>query len=317
MLTLPASGDAGAFAVAAQAGGYILFPQDITGIEGTRALTESLAASGIPPFIGIDEEGGIVSRLSAAGLEGYKKPPAAAEIGRTGNADAAYEAACTIGAALQSIGVHIDFAPVADVLTEPSNTVIGTRAYGNDAALVSEMTAAFRRGLNDCGILSVTKHFPGHGGTLGDSHDGYVSILHDAARLAEVEYLPFRRAIADGAAFIMAGHITAPNADASGLPATLSPYFLTEILRGELGFEGIIVTDAMNMGAVAKNYTPAEAAALAVLAGADIILMPANYAEALDGLVNAVESGVISTERLDASVARILRAKWDAGLFQE
>ena len=315
VLALPAA-NKDAFVTEAQAGGYILFAQDITSIENTRALTAGLiAVSNIPPFIGIDEEGGVVSRLGAAGFAGYQKPASAASIGRTGDFDKAYESACIIGAALRDIGVNLDFAPVADVLTEPSNTAIGTRAYGDDAALVSGMVSAFCRGLSEYGVLSAPKHFPGHGGTTGDSHDGYVSIPYDAAHLASVEYVPFVRAIEEGASFIMAGHIAAPNADASGLPASLSPYFLTEVLRVDLGFEGIIITDAMNMGAIAANYTAAEAAVLAIQAGADMILMPEDYAAALDGLTEAVQSGAISMGRLEASVARVLRVKIGAGMW--
>ena len=315
MPELPAGRDALAFAAQAQAGGYVLFAKDVTTEAATRALTDGLrAASGIPPFIGIDEEGGIVSRLHTARLAGYQKPASASEIGKTGDAANALAAGRTIGAALARLGVNLDFAPVCDVLTEPSNTVIGTRAFGGDAALVADMASAFRAGLDDFGVLSAPKHFPGHGGTTGDSHDGFVSVPYDAERLAAVEYVPFARAVAEGVPFIMVGHIAAPNADASGLPASLSPYFMTAVLRGEMGFNGVVVTDAMNMGAITEAYAPGEAAVMAIRAGADIVLMPADFEAALDGIVKAVQAGELPEARVDEAVLRVLRAKRDAGL---
>jgi len=294
-------------------GGWILFPENITTVEGTRALTdELLAKSKIAPFIAIDEEGGRVSRLRSAGLPGYQSPPAAARLRDT---QTAYEAGKYIGETLHAIGVNLDFAPVADILTNPGNTVIGDRAFGSDPQYVCEMVSAFQRGLHDTGVMSALKHFPGHGGTSGNSHMGAVSIPYDAGRLSEVEYLPFIRGIAEGAQFVMAGHIMVPNADPSGLPATLSPYFLTEILRGELGFEGIIVTDAMNMGAITDMYTSAQGAVMAIVAGADMILVPQDYSEAVEGVLAAVESGLISRARIRLSLGRILRIKIEAGLI--
>jgi len=311
MLAVPAQAG-GAFASDTQVGGYVLFADSITTRENTRALTDAItSACTIAPFIGIDEEGGVVSRLAAAGLPGYVLPPSAAAIGKTNDAANAYNAAYAIGETLTELGINLDFAPVADVLSVPSNTAIGTRSYGADAELVSNMVSAFMRGLDARGILAAPKHFPGHGSVSGDSHDGYVAFLGDDATLNETAYVPFRRAIAENTAFIMAGHITAPNIDPSGLPASLSPYFLTDVLRGTLGFEGIIITDAMNMGAIANNYTSAEASVLALLAGVDIILMPADFDAAIAGVLQAVEDSVLTAERLDASVARILRVKWE------
>jgi len=305
-----------AFADGAQAGGYVLFAKDISTWDATRELTDSLTqASAIPPFIGIDEEGGVVSRLYSSGMADYARPDTAAAIGQTGDTATAYQAGVTIGEALHALGFNLDFAPVVDVLTEPTNTVIGSRAFGSDPVLVSDMAAAFTRGLHTHGILAVPKHFPGHGGTTGDSHDGYVSVPYDAARLEAVEYLPFARAIEEGAACIMVGHIAAPHADTSGLPASLSPYFVTEILRNELGFDGIVITDAMNMGAIAQNYTAAEAAVMAIQAGVDIVLMPADFEAALRGVIEAVQTGDLSETRLTESAARILRVKFEAGIW--
>lgn len=299
-----------AFAEHHQAGGYVLFKSNITTVEGTRALVDCMAEnSAYPPFIAIDEEGGDISRLFSAGLPDYEQQPAAAEIGASGDTGYAYETAGTIGQALSSIGVNLDFAPVADVLTNPGNTVIGSRSFGSEPALVSDMMASFMQGLHDEGIMAAPKHFPGHGGTGGDSHEGAVTIHADAAQLSRVEYEPFRRAIEEGAEFILAGHILAPNADSSGLPASLSPYFLTEVLRGELGYDGLIITDAMDMGAIIGHYESDEAAVLALTAGADIILMPEDYEKARNGVLTALSDGTLTEERIDESVTRVLRTK--------
>lgn len=311
-----ANDDVKAFAQHHQAGGYVLFKSNITTVEDTRALVNCMAEnSALPPFIATDEEGGEISRLYSAGLPGYAQQPTAADIGATGDTAYARETAGTIGKALSSIGVNLDFAPVADVLTNPANTVIGMRSFGSDPALVSDMMAAFMLGLRDEGIMSAPKHFPGHGGTGGDSHEGAVSTDADAAQLDKVEYEPFRRAIREGAEFILTGHILVPSVDKSGLPASLSPYFLTEMLRGELGYDGLIVTDAMDMGAIIDSYPSDEAAVLALTAGADIILMPEDYEKARNGVINAVSEGRLSEDRIDESVRRVFRTKLHAGLI--
>jgi len=298
------------------AGGYILFSNNITTVEGTRTLTDAVREySKTAPFISIDEEGGVVSRLFSAGLPGYTRQPAAGAVGATGDIFKAYNTGRAIGMVLNSIGVDLDFAPVADVLTVPDNTVIGVRSYGNDPGLVGNMIVSFQAGLRSYGIMSSPKHFPGHGNTSSDSHYGIAIINSDAEHLANVEYKPFIRAIDNGCEFIMVGHITAPKADASGLPAALSPFFVTDILRGALGFEGVIITDAMNMGAISGIYSSSQASVMAILAGVDMILMPKNYTDALNGVLNAVSNGTISHERIRESLRRILRTKISAGMI--
>ena len=310
------SGELEMFITESGAGGYILFSSNITTVEGTRALTDAIKEfSAIASFIGIDEEGGVVSRLASAGLPGYVRPPRARDIGATGDPQNAYIVGETIGRALQSIGVNVDFAPVADVLTNPQNTVIGSRAFGSDPELVSDMVSAFQAGLHSQGIMSAPKHFPGHGNTASDSHFGYAIIASDLEHLRAVEYKPFIRAINEGAEFIMTGHVIAPDIEPDGLPATLSRFFITDVLRDELGFDGIIVTDAMNMGAITDKFTSAEAAVMAIIAGVDMILMPENFREALDGVLRAVDDGLISPERIRESLTRIFRIKLAAGLI--
>lgn len=296
------------------AGGYVLFAGNISSIEGTRLLTDAICASSqTAPFIAIDEEGGIVSRLYSAGLPEYERKPSAASIGESGDTQYAYDTALSIGAVLCEIGVNLDFAPVADTLVNPHNTAIGSRAFGSDPMLVSDMVSAFMHGLTDAGVMSAVKHFPGHGATDGDSHDGFVSFEADEQRLWDTEYVPFAAAIESGAPFVMMGHITVTGADDSGLPATFSEYFVTDVLRGALGFDGVVITDAMNMGAIADNYDAGEAACMAIRAGVDIILVPEDFDAAIDGILTAIELGDLSEARIRESVERVLRAKLDAG----
>ncbi len=299
-----------------QAGGYILFPHNISTREGTRALTDAVKqGSAITPFIGIDEEGGLVSRLYSAKLPGYKQQPKAATIGASGDTAQAYTVGDTIGSTLAELGITVDFAPDADVLTEPKNTVIGSRSFGSDPQLVSEMVSFYSKGLRDNGVLYTPKHFPGHGGTVGDSHNGFVSIAYDEDHLNSVEYVPFKRAIAENTPFILVGHITDMTVDPSGLPATLSPYFITEVLRGQLGFDGLIITDAMDMGAIVENYDVGGSAVMALQAGIDILLMPQDFDAALSAVLDAVDNGKLTEQRIDESVRRILQTKLDAGII--
>jgi len=308
--------DLARFVAETQAGGYILFSDNITTVEDTRNLTDAIRIfSHIPPFIGIDEEGGTVSRLRVAGLPGYTAQPSARDIGRTGDVSNAYASGVAIGEALDSIGVNLNFAPVADVLTNPNNTVIGSRAFGSDPEIVADMASAFQAGLHSTGVLSSPKHFPGHGNTADDSHFGSAVIASDAQHLREVEFVPFERLISEGAEFIMTGHVLVPEVEPDGLPATLSEYFMTDVLRGELGFEGIIITDAMNMGAIAHDFTASEAAVLAIKAGVDMILMPESFSDAMAGIIEAVENEVIPRERIRESLFRIFTTKQSAGIL--
>lgn len=197
----------------------------------------------------------------------------------------------------------------ADVLTNPANQVVKRRSFGSDPKLVSDMALAVEQGLGESGVYGVFKHFPGHGATEGDTHEGYAYTSKSLNELWDCELLPFRRASENGADFIMAGHIALPNVAGDNTPASLSEKLLTGLLRETIGYDGIIVTDAMNMGAIVSRYSSAEAAVQAVIAGADIILMPEDLRSAWEGLVEAVESGEISEERIDASVRRILEVK--------
>ncbi|WP_304507759.1 glycoside hydrolase family 3 protein [Anaerotignum sp.] len=292
-------------------GGTILFAENLDTLEQTKKLTEDMQnAAEIPLFIGIDEEGGLVSRLKKSNIPhetmlspGEMKEPAEAEA-----------AGRSIGETLISLGVNVDFAPVADVNTNPDNPVIGIRSYSDDPEQAANMVSAFIKGLQGTGISGTAKHFPGHGDTAADSHKGEVFVTHTLERLKTVEFVPFRKAVEEGVDFVMVGHIKTPNATTDGLPATLSAQAV-KLLREELKFNGIAITDAMNMQAITEYYGVGESVVMSVLADIDIVLMPADLDEAYQALLDAVQEGRISNERLDESLWRILGLKYDKGLI--
>ena len=289
-------------------GGVILFAENLDTKEQTQQLTADLQeAADLPLLIGIDEEGGLVSRLKKSNIP-HETFPDAAEM-----EDVAY-AGKTIGMELAELGINVDFAPVADVNTNPDNPVIGTRAFSSDPQVAASKVAEFISAIEETGVSACAKHFPGHGDTAMDSHLGETYVEHDMDRLRSVEFIPFAQAITAGTDFIMAGHIKTPNATSDGLPATLSAEMLG-ILRNDLGFKGIITTDAMNMGAIVEAYGSGESAVMAVQAGIDIVLMPADLIEAAEALTEAIQKGTISEGRVNDALWRILSLKYDKGLL--
>ena len=300
-------------------GGVVLFGKNITDEVQLRGLIAGLQQSSpVPVLIGIDEEGGVVARL--ANSPGFDLPQyeSAASMGAQGT-DEVRAMSAEIGAYLAGYGINLDFAPVADVNTNPDNPVIGTRAFSSDPQEAADCVTAAVEGFSQAGVLCCLKHFPGHGDTAGDSHDGTVHTEKTMEELRACEFLPFEAGIRAGAPLVMVGHIAAPNAvegEESDLPATFSRALITDVLRDELGFAGVVVTDSLAMGAITETYTPGEAAVLALQAGADLLLMPAGLAQAYDGVLAAVEDGRLTEERIDESVARILALKQQAGLLQ-
>jgi beta-N-acetylhexosaminidase len=237
-------------------------------------------------------------------------------IGATGSDSAAYEVGRITALEARAVGVHLAFAPVADVNNNPDNPIINIRSFGEDPAAVGRLVAAEIRGLQDHGVLATAKHFPGHGDTGADSHIALPVIAADWRRLDSVELVPFRAAIGAGVDVVMSAHIALPAIDPGELrPGTVAPNVLTGILRDSLGFRGMVVTDALNMAGVANAYG-AEAAVRAFLAGADLLLQPADPATAIEAMAKALARGDYSVERLDHSVRRILEAKRAMGLFQ-
>ncbi|WP_311922486.1 glycoside hydrolase family 3 protein [Microbispora sp. H10836] len=299
-------------------GGVILFDWagNVSGAGQVAALTtglrEAAARSGEAPLmIGVDQENGLVSRLKPL----VTKLPGASQIGATGKTANARDVARVTGTELRDLGISLDFAPVADVNINPRNPVIGPRAYGSDPKKVAAMVGAAVDGFHEAGVASVAKHFPGHGDTSVDSHTGLPVITHSKAQWRKLDAPPFRTAIEHGVDAIMSAHVVMPKLDPSGDPATLSPRILTGLLREELGFDGVISTDALDMAGVRKKYGDTEVAVRAVLAGADILLMPPNLPKAYDAVLDAVKSGRISERRIDESVLRILRLKDKRGVF--
>lgn len=295
-------------------GGVVLMGRNVGPPAQTRDTIAELQARakepGLPPlFVAVDQEGGRVQRL---GPPHYPAHPAARTVGDTGDPEQARGEARRIGEELRALGFNWDFAPVLDVNNNPKNPVIGDRAYGSDPALVAAMGAQAVRGFQeDAGILACGKHFPGHGDTDTDSHYALPRIGHGRARLDAVELVPFRAALEAGLAAVMTSHILFPALDPV-LPATLSPAILTGLLREELGFEGLIITDDLEMKGVADGWGAAEAAVLAVLAGADLLLCchkEETQREIRQALVRAVETGRLPEARVDESVARIAAAK--------
>ena len=292
-------------------GGFILFAANVSSIEQVQRLTASLqAASPVPLFIAIDEEGGRVSRIRTLF---NPRIGTAYSIARSGNSQDVYDSAKTIAERLQMLGVNMNFAPVADIWSNPANTVIGDRAYGREPEITGEMTAAAVRGFRDTGIISVVKHFPGHGDTNEDSHYMQAVYSHNVERFDSVESYPFRRGIKAGADGVMIGHISTPqmHPETPALPAVFSTYWIQDILRNGWRYDGLIITDALDMGGLTRYYSGEEIVINSFLAGVDILLMPANIGNAVDAIRKAYDEGIISDERLNESVRRILRVKFN------
>ena len=279
----------------------------------------------LPLLVAADLETGAGFRMRGAvqmpgtiDLGGATDFPSLMAVGATGNEEFAYEMGRITAVEARALGVHVPFAPVLDVNNNPENPIINVRSFGEDPQQVAEMGIAFVRGVQDNGAIATGKHFPGHGDTDVDSHVGLPVILHDRARMDSVELKPFRRAIDSGMGAIMTAHISVPSLNGGERePSTLSHEVLTEILRDELGFRGIVFTDAMDMSAVARQFRSGEAAVRAIEAGADVILMPASVSGAIEGIVEAVRSGRLTEDRLDLSVMRVLETKEGTGLHED
>lgn len=296
-------------------GGIAVFKKNIQNENQLSALIADFqSASKIPMIVAVDEEGGAVARLANHEAFFLPKYTSARDIGKTGDPEQARQMGRTIGGYLRFYGFNLDFAPVADVDSNPANPVIGRRAYSTDAQQTAQMVAAAVEGFHEAGMLCTVKHFPGHGDTGQDSHYGTATSYKTWEEMKAMEMLPFEAGIAAGADVVMTAHITTPNATTDGLPASLSYTMITERLRGELGFQGVIVTDSLGMYAIKNHFTPAESAVAALRAGVDVLLMPSDLRAAFDGVVQAVEDGTLSEERLNESVRRILTLKQKAGL---
>ena len=292
-------------------GGVIFFAENMKSKDQVRSLLSGLqSASGIPLLMMCDEEGGTVSRLMRTVGTTWIGPMLSY---RDMGTETAFQNAQTIGSDMSALGFNMDLAPVADVRSNPSNTAIGTRAYSDSFSQAAELIPAAVRGFHSGGVACTLKHFPGHGDTTADTHDGTVYVYKTLDELREGELLPFQAGIDAGADAVMIGHLTVP--DIYDEPALFSHAVVTELLRGEMGFEGVILSDALEMKALSDHYTDAQIAVRAVKAGADMLLLPVDPQAAADALAAAVESGEIPESRLDESVLRVLKLKEDRGLF--
>ncbi len=295
-------------------GGLIYFQGNIV---SEQQVTDMIAKQqqfsqeriGLPLLISVDEEGGQVTRVASCANVDVPKFEDTAQIGASGDSSRAHASGQAIGSYLSRMGFNLDFAPVADTLTNPDNTVVKRRSYGSDPQTVAEMAVQNLKGLESQGVYGCIKHFPGHGATLGDTHNGYAYTDKSWEDLKVSDLIPFQRCVAEGVSFVMVGHISLPQAIGDDVPASCSQTAIQGYLRGELGYQGIVLTDALNMGAIVDQYSSAQAAIKAFQAGSDMLLMPADFRSAYQGVLDAVNQGSISQERLNESVTRILKIK--------
>lgn len=313
--TATAAGDATKQAInKTPVGGFVYFSDNLQSEQQVQDMLRNVQKYsedriGLPAFLSVDEEGGTAARVASTGRFDVTDVGDMAKIGASGDVQQARQAGETIGSYLSELGFNLDFAPDADVLTNPDNTVVEKRSFGSDPRVVSDMSLAVAQGLAQHQVYSVYKHFPGHGATAGDTHQGYAYTDKTLDELKQSELIPFENAIQNNAAFIMAAHISAPRVTGDDTPASLSKTMITDILRGQMGYDGIVVTDAMNMGAVTEQYTSAQAAVKALQAGADLVLMPEDFQEAYQGVLDAVKDGTLTEQRINESVTRIVKVK--------
>ena len=296
-------------------GGIIYFAKNIQSADQiSEMLQKTKEMSRYPLFVDVDEEGGTVARV-ADPLSDISNVGNMSEIGAENDPTKAYNAYNAVGAYLKRLGFNVDFAPVADIY-DGNNEMFAQRSFGTDATMVGNYVYQGVSALQDNGISACAKHFPGHGSSDADSHDGRATLELTEEQLLETEVLPFQMAISADVDFVMVGQVSLPNVIGDYTPATMSSDIVTRILRNQLGYDGIIITDAMNMTSVTQYYTSAEAAVNAINAGCDMILMPENFAEAYQGVLDAVNNGEISVERIEESLLRIYRVKC-AGMTME
>ncbi|SDN60445.1 beta-N-acetylhexosaminidase [Paenibacillus sp. yr247] len=292
-------------------GGIILYKPNVKNTSQlvglVNELKETNAVNKLPLWLGVDEEGGRVTRLP----DEITKTPTSKEVGKTGSTKLAYNIGHLLGKELNAYGLNMDFAPDLDVNSNPNNPVIGDRSFGSNASIVSSFGIPMMNGLQDQQVVPVVKHFPGHGDTSVDSHIGLPIVQNDLARLRKLELIPFAEAIKHQADAIMVAHILLPKIDANN-PASMSRKIMTDLLRKEMGFQGLIMTDDMTMGAIIKNYDLGESAVKSVLAGANIVMVGHDYEKTIKvitALREAVKSGRIPMETIDQSVRQVMKVK--------
>lgn len=295
-------------------GGLIYFGSNLENADQARAMLTatqefSHEVTGLPAFLCVDEEGGTVSRVGGTDGFGVENVGDMSAVGATGDTAYAKDVAMTIGAYLTELGFNVDFAPDADVANNPDSDTMTLRSFGTTGSAVAPFVKAQVEGFAEAGILSCAKHFPGIGGAEGDSHETSIYSHKTIDGMAQDELLPFEAAIEANVPFVMVGHLSTPEATGDDTLASVNPAIVTEVLRDRLGYDGIVITDSMGMGAVNERYSAGEASVLAIEAGVDIVLTPADFPTAYQSVLDAVNSGRISEERIDESVGRIVEAK--------
>jgi beta-N-acetylhexosaminidase len=300
-------------------GGVIVYKNNLGTTAGSVKLINAMkvanAGNAMPLLFGVDQEGGKVSRMPAD----FDTTPDNATVGKSNNADVAKSYGGVLADEISVLGLNLNFAPVLDVNSNPNNPVIGNRSYGATADLVTKMGVAEMKGIQEKGVIPTVKHFPGHGDTSVDSHLALPVVRKTTAQLEKMEWLPFRAAIENGADVVMVAHILFPLIDAKA-PASFSKVIIGDQLRGTLGFKGVVITDDLTMGAIAKNYGIGNASIQSVLAGSDILLIAHDYDKmkaVYDQLLKSVKEGKISESRIDESVRRILALKLKYALSDE
>ena len=293
-------------------GGFILFQDNFESYEQTIKLIDDINdTSTIPMFISVDQEGGRVQRIKSLSDSEVTIIPPMHQLGLTEDTELAYEVGRVIGEELRALHINMDFAPVLDIYSNSENTVIGDRSFGSTSELVSKMAISLSEGLTSTGVISVYKHFPGHGDTFEDSHNTLPIITKTKEELLELELIPFIDAIKQNAECIMVGHLAVPSITGNHTPATLSREIVTELLKEELGFQGVVITDGLNMGALTDGYSEEEIYIGAINAGVDILLMPEFDNETIEIIKSAISNNQIKIEEIDDSVKKILELKYD------
>lgn len=290
-------------------GGVILFKRNIETSEQLKKLNNNIDGLNkeIPLFISVDEEGGRVNRLPSD-MENFSS---AREVGLKNDKDYAYNNGKSIGESLKVTGFNMNYAPVLDIFSNPKNTVIGDRAFGSDVETVSTMGIATMKGIEEEGIISVIKHFPGHGDTSVDSHYGLPIVYKTLEELENFELIPFKKAIKEGCKAIMVSHILLDKIDKQN-PSSMSETVVTDILREQLGFDGVVITDDMEMGAITENFTVEDACVQSIIAGCDIVLIGSgneSIYNTIQAIKDSILNGKITEERINESVVRIIKLK--------
>lgn len=293
-------------------GGFILFGENFESYEQAKKMIDTInSTSDIPMFMSVDQEGGRVQRIKNLSDVNVTIIPSMNRVGNMNDENLSYDVGRVVGEELRVFGINMDFAPVLDIYSNVDNTVIGNRSFGNTSEIVTKMGLSFAKGLQSTGVIPVYKHFPGHGDTSEDSHYTLPVITKTKEQLEELELIPFKEAIKNNTKVIMIGHLAVPNITGDNTPASLSKKVINDWLKEELGYKGLVITDALNMGALTNDYSKKEIYVNAINAGVDLLLMPSPSKEAVRIIKEAVANGEISEKQIDESVLKILELKCD------